>query len=312
MLPADPHYAATITLGLGVNADQRLFDPYTGLDLGTARPLGLRLVSFFSQLHMNLLMDYTGRVVNGVGGFLVTALTLTGMIIWWPGIARWRDSLTVRWDTNLKRLNWSLHSAIGFWTSAIVLMWAVTGAYLVFPRPFNFIIDSLGGRAISLGQIPHSIHVGDFGGWPVKAFGSRLAWCPPRFSSPASSCGGSAWCSRSFECKSAARRQRRRIFPSPSRSSKPTASANPKLRAQLSAPDRCLTVHLRRHARCYLAGSSGVVVSEGLSAFSLASDSSTRFLKSPWSLCESPLYIDTTLISHLAPIGSKRPDFCPG
>ena len=27
---------------------------------------------------MNLLMDYTGRVVNGVGGFLVTALTLDG------------------------------------------------------------------------------------------------------------------------------------------------------------------------------------------------------------------------------------------
>src|ERR1700721_3080483 len=57
-LPADPKYAATITLGLGVNADQRLFDPYTGLDIGNARPFGLRMVSFFSQLHMNLLMDY--------------------------------------------------------------------------------------------------------------------------------------------------------------------------------------------------------------------------------------------------------------
>jgi uncharacterized iron-regulated membrane protein len=178
-LPADPHYAATITLGAGANADQRLFDPYTGLDLGTARPFGLRMVSFFSQVHMNLLMDYTGRVVNGVGGFLVTALTLTGMIIWWPGVARWRDSLTVRWDTNLKRLNWSLHSAIGFWTSAIVLMWAVTGAFLVFPRPFNFVIDSLGGRAISLGQLPHSIHVGDFGGWPVKALWVALGLVPP-------------------------------------------------------------------------------------------------------------------------------------
>ena len=178
-LPADPQYAATITLGVGVNAEQRLFDPYTGLDLGNARPFGLRMVSFFSQLHMNLLMDYNGRLVNGVGGFLVTALTLTGMIIWWPGIARWRDSLTIRWDTNLKRLNWSLHSAIGFWTSAIVLMWAVTGAYLVYPKPFNLLIDSLTGRAISLGQMPHSIHVGDFGGWPVKALWVALGLVPP-------------------------------------------------------------------------------------------------------------------------------------
>jgi uncharacterized iron-regulated membrane protein len=128
---------------------------------------------------MNLMMDYTGRLVNGVGGFLVTALTLTGMIIWWPGIRRWRDSLTVRRNRNLKRLNWSLHSAIGFWTSAIVLMWAVTGAYLVFPRPFNFLITSLSGRVISLGQIPHSIHVGDFGGWPVKALWVALGLVPP-------------------------------------------------------------------------------------------------------------------------------------
>jgi uncharacterized iron-regulated membrane protein len=179
VLPADPRYAATITIGVGANANQRLFDPYTGLDIGNARPFGLRMVSFFSQLHMNLLMDYRGRLANGVGGFLLTALTLTGMIIWWPGIGRWRDSLTVRRNTSLKRLNWSLHSAIGFWTSAIVLMWAVTGAYLVYPVPFNFLITSLGGRVISIGQIPHSIHVGDFGGWPVKALWVVLGLVPP-------------------------------------------------------------------------------------------------------------------------------------
>jgi hypothetical protein len=36
----------------------------------------------------------------------------------------------------------------------------------------------------------------------------------------------------------------------------------------------------------------------------LASASSTHFLKSPWSLCESPLYIDTTL-SHVVPTGAN-------
>jgi uncharacterized iron-regulated membrane protein len=178
-LPVDPHYAATITLGVGANAPQRLFDPYTGRDIGNARPVGLRMVSFFSQLHMNLLMDYQGRLVNGVGGFLVTALTLTGMIIWWPGIRRWRDGLTVRWNTNFKYLNWSLHNAIGFWTSALVLMWAVTGAYLVFPKPFDAMIKVLSGHAISLGRMPHSIHVGDFGGWPVKALWVALGLVPP-------------------------------------------------------------------------------------------------------------------------------------
>ncbi len=38
---------------------------------------------------------------------------------------------------NWKRLNWELHSVIGFWTFALVFMWAFTGIYLVFPSPFQ-------------------------------------------------------------------------------------------------------------------------------------------------------------------------------
>jgi uncharacterized iron-regulated membrane protein len=36
-----------------------------------------------------------------------------------------------------RRLNWELHSVIGFWTFALVFMWAFTGIYLVFPEPFQ-------------------------------------------------------------------------------------------------------------------------------------------------------------------------------
>jgi len=178
-LTADPHFAATVSFGAGVYAEQRFIDPYTGRDIGNARPFGLRMVSFFSQLHMNLLMDYRGRIVNGVGGILTTVLSLTGIVIWWPGIRRWRASLKIRGASNPKRLNWDLHSAIGFWTFALVLMWTVTGAYLVFPKGFDAIIKVVAGRAITLGQIPHAIHVGDFGGWPVKALWVILGLVPP-------------------------------------------------------------------------------------------------------------------------------------
>ena len=168
-LTNDPHFAATVSFGAGTYSPQRFFDPYTGRDIGNARPFGLKMVSFFSQVHMNLLMDYRGRVINGVGGVLVTFLTLTGIVIWWPGVRRWRDSLSISPVTNLARFNWSLHSAIGFWSFGIVFMWAVTGAYLVFPKPFEAVINFFAGRAISLGQMPHSIHVGNFAGWPIKA-----------------------------------------------------------------------------------------------------------------------------------------------
>jgi uncharacterized iron-regulated membrane protein len=176
----DPREAAIVSLGAATYADQRFIDPYTGKDLGTARPLGLRAVSLFSQVHMNLLMGYSGRLVNGIGGFLAAALSITGMAIWWPGIRRWRRALIVRPGTNFKRINWDLHSAIGFWTFAIVFMWALTGAYLVFPKPFDKLIAWVPAAALLTNVgILHAVHVGDFGGWPVKALWVLLGIAPP-------------------------------------------------------------------------------------------------------------------------------------
>ena len=176
----DPHEAAVVSLGAATYADQRFIDPYTGKDLGTARPFGLRMVSFFSQMHMNLLMGYTGRLMNGVGGFLASILGITGIVIWWPGIRRWRHSLSLRRNANFKRFNWDLHSAIGFWTFAIVFMWAMTGAYLVFPRPFDRAMSLIPyGQRIDLRVIAHPVHVGDFAGWPIKAVWVVLGLAPP-------------------------------------------------------------------------------------------------------------------------------------
>jgi len=181
VLGRDPEIAAIVTMAPGPNSDQRFIDPYTGRDLGTARPFGLRMVSFFSQLHMALLLGYTGRIANGIGGVLVALLSITGMVIWWPGIRRWRASLSVRRTANFKKLNWDLHSAIGFWTFGIVFMWALTGAYLVFPAPVVLALHyapSL-SRLVDVHALLHSVHVGDFAGWPFKALWVVLGLTPP-------------------------------------------------------------------------------------------------------------------------------------
>src|SRR5262249_54311857 len=66
-----------------------------------------------------------------------------GAVIWWPGAGRWRRSLGVRWRSSWPRFNWDLHSALGFWMFAFVLMWAVSGVYLAFPDPFSNVVDYL-------------------------------------------------------------------------------------------------------------------------------------------------------------------------
>jgi uncharacterized iron-regulated membrane protein len=99
------------------------------------------VAAWLAKLHTDLLYGETGRKVNGVGAIFLTLLCVTGAIVWWPGARSWRRSLLVDFRSNWKRLNWDLHSAIGFWSFSLIFMWAITGVYLGFPLPFQKIIN---------------------------------------------------------------------------------------------------------------------------------------------------------------------------
>ena len=104
---------------------------------------GFRTLLWLADLHDNLLLAQTGRLINAAGGIFTVLLVLTGAVIWWPGIDTWRRSLSFRWKANPKGFNWTLHSALGFWTFAFFVMWAVTGIYLSIPKAFSAAVDFL-------------------------------------------------------------------------------------------------------------------------------------------------------------------------
>jgi len=108
------------------------FNPHTGEILGehttVQGPLG-----WARNLHYFLVAGETGVIVNGWMGLALLVLCVTGVVIWWPGILRWERSLTVSWSNNWKRMNWDLHSAVGFWCSAALVLVSFTGVYLTFP-----------------------------------------------------------------------------------------------------------------------------------------------------------------------------------
>ena len=137
----NPQEAVTISANRDGDVAQMLLDPFTGADLGHAMPAGWRFTTWLLDLHDNLLSGDTGRSFNGVGAVLMTALSVTGLVIWWPGIQSWRRSLIVDFRANWRRLNWTLHGAIGFWTVLFIFMWGFTGIYLCFPEPFMAFVD---------------------------------------------------------------------------------------------------------------------------------------------------------------------------
>ena len=142
-MSSKPDRAAEVLMTRGQRRRERVFDPYTGKDLGDVATDEPKLLNWLVKLHDDLLADRTGRLVNGAGAALFTLLCLTGAVIWWPGAARWWRSLFVWRRVGWKRFNWDLHSATGFWMFLFVLMWGVSGIYLSYAEPFTNLVDWL-------------------------------------------------------------------------------------------------------------------------------------------------------------------------
>ena len=94
-------------------------------------------LSFLEDLHNQLLGGATGERINAIGGGLLFAMSLTGIVLWWPGRKNWKRALTVLWHARWPRVNFDLHVAFGFWTLLFVAMWGLTGLYFGFPFQFR-------------------------------------------------------------------------------------------------------------------------------------------------------------------------------
>jgi len=183
----NPNQAIEVWMERNGKHKQRILDPYTGADLGPSEPAGVRLILWLADLHDNLLYRETGRFINGFGAVFLTLLCLTGAVIWWPGIASWRRSLTIDLRANWKRINWGMHNAIGFWIFALIFLWALSGIYLVWPDPFAAVVDYLepynefqrdaraGDEVL---RWVARLHFGRFAGWPVKTLWTVLGLVP--------------------------------------------------------------------------------------------------------------------------------------
>ena len=136
---------------------QRLFNPYTGEEVGEALPVGVRAVIWTANLHNDLLMGERGKRINGVGSGLVVALALTGLVVWWPGVQRWRRAVTVRRGSRWPVFNYDLHSALGFWFFGMIFLWGLSGLYMAFPDPVHEIIDANSAPDAILGERPADI-----------------------------------------------------------------------------------------------------------------------------------------------------------
>lgn len=118
----------------------RYFDQFAGEDLGSTFPWQVATVEWLTRLHDELLMDRTGRKLNGWGGALFLLMVVSGIVLWWQGKRRWHEGLQIRRDSS-RGFNWQLHSFLGFWTLLLMFAWGITGVYFAWPTPFEAVMD---------------------------------------------------------------------------------------------------------------------------------------------------------------------------
>ena len=109
-----------------------------------------RLPALLFELHAHLLADRGGTVVNGIAALLVVFMALTGVLLWWParrGAFRLRRLLPRR--TAPGELLRS-HAAVGAVAALPVLVFAATGALIVFDDPAAALMSAMLDRQPSL------------------------------------------------------------------------------------------------------------------------------------------------------------------
>lgn len=134
------------------------------------------VVRWMLSLHTELLTGHSGAVANGIGGLALFLLSISGIVLWWPGKSRWKRSLKVNWRANWRRMNWNLHTVFGFWTMLFIAMWGLTGAYFIWPQQ----VRDTASRIFPMDHFherPSTWRPGD----PVQKIGNLISYAEQRY-----------------------------------------------------------------------------------------------------------------------------------
>jgi len=122
VLPRDDAHSYVLTVADGAGGRWTLYvDQYTGRVIGTsaeARQTALKI----NQFHQKLLAGRVGSAVVVWCTVALAFLALSGLWLWWPS-----KLFTVRWTASGRRIVFDVHRALGAYTWAVLLVFALTG-----------------------------------------------------------------------------------------------------------------------------------------------------------------------------------------
>jgi uncharacterized iron-regulated membrane protein len=114
-------------------------NPYN-LQIIGVRNLKADFFNWILRLHLNLHLGEAGSEIVKWNVLIFFIICITGLIIWWPKQKKFfKQAVKINFKTtNWKRLNWDLHSVLGFYSLLVLIVISLTGIFWVFDWAKSF------------------------------------------------------------------------------------------------------------------------------------------------------------------------------
>jgi uncharacterized iron-regulated membrane protein len=108
----------------------------------------LHFVRTLHDFHSDLLLGDVGLKIVGVNALILTGMTISGLLLWWPRNRRFViPALKIKLWSLTRRSLYEWHRTIGVTASILILTSAFSGLYLSFPDEIDWVAESFGGMA---------------------------------------------------------------------------------------------------------------------------------------------------------------------
>jgi uncharacterized iron-regulated membrane protein len=106
------------------------FNPYNG---SLVKRSSLDWLDTAEHIHTSLLLEEPGKFIIRWSVAIFVIILISGIILWFPNQVRLiRQSITIKWGASFKRVNYDLHNVLGFYSSGVLLIIALSGLYFAF------------------------------------------------------------------------------------------------------------------------------------------------------------------------------------
>lgn len=129
-------------------------DPYSGKLLGTIDQ-EKEFLAVVLKIHRTLCLGDTGKIITGTSALIFVMMLISGIILWWPrNKALLKQKFSIKRNAHWKKLNYDLHSVLGFYAAWIIIFTALTGIIWSFKWAENGLYSITGSKK----ENPNAIH----------------------------------------------------------------------------------------------------------------------------------------------------------